>query len=64
MHTDEDCSWEEVYRSNGVRCDIDDETSSPGAEGICPVPRVNPFLSNLQLERWMEADRIPEDALA
>lgn len=65
MHADEDCSWEEVYHSCGVRCDIEDESSSPGVDGVCPIPRANTlYISNERLEGWMEADRIPEDALA
>ncbi len=64
MHADEDCSWEEVYRSCGVRCDIEEDSSSLG-RGVCPTPRANPlYISNKSLERWMGADRIPEDAIA
>jgi len=65
MHLcEEDNSWEEVYRSCGVRCDID-ESIIPMREGVCPAPPANPtFSSDRPLERWMEADRIPEDAHA
>ena len=41
MLTDvEDNSWEEVYRANGVRCDIED-VSSPCEAGVCPTPPAN-----------------------
>ncbi|GEM_PF-6927485 len=43
MLTDvEDNSWEEVYRANGVRCDIEDVSSQCEA-GVCPTPPANPF---------------------
>ena len=64
MQIDEDdCSWEEIYRSCGVRSDIDTEASSLGEPGVCPTPLANPFyVSRPKLERWMEANGIPEDA--
>lgn len=46
MLTDvEDNSWEEVYRANGVRCDIEIDVSSPCEPGVCPTPLANPFPS-------------------
>jgi hypothetical protein len=50
MLTDvEDNSWEEVYRANGVRCDIED-VSSPCEAGVCPTPPANsfPFFSEVR----------------
>jgi hypothetical protein len=63
---DEDNSWEEVYRSCGVRCDIDiEESIIPTRDGVCPAPLANPLcVSNTRLERWMEADGVPEDVYA
>ncbi len=44
MHTDEDdCGWEEIYQSYGVRCDTDNEISSLGETGVCPTPLANLF---------------------
>ncbi|MDW5563023.1 MAG: hypothetical protein SA339_07335 [Methanomassiliicoccus sp.] len=44
MLTDvEDNSWEEVYRANGVRCDIEEDVSSQSEPGVCPTPLANPF---------------------
>jgi hypothetical protein len=44
MHTDVDeTGWEEVYRANGVRCDIEEDVSSQG-DGVCPTSLANPFL--------------------
>lgn len=51
MLTDvEDNSWEEVYRANGVRCDIEADVSSQSEPGVCPTPLANP-LSLLRPER-------------
>lgn len=50
---EEDNSWEEVYRANGVRCDIEDFVSSPNEPGVCPTPLVNPFLFSIRSRyRW------------
>lgn len=44
MLTDvEDNSWEEVYRANGVRCDIETDVSSQCEPGVCPTPLANPL---------------------
>jgi len=60
MLTDvEDNSWEEVYRANGVRCDIETDVSSPSEAGVCPTPPANP-LSRSKIER--ERSSIPFSA--
>lgn len=54
MLTDvEDNSWEEVYRANGVRCDIEADVSSQSEPGVCPTPLANPFpFFRREGEKW------------
>jgi hypothetical protein len=48
----EDNSWEDVYRANGVRCDIEEDVSSQGG-GVCPTPLAKPFFfSPTREESW------------
>lgn len=48
----EDNGWEEVYRANGVRCDIETKVSSQGEVGVCPAPLANPlFILKIERER-------------
>lgn len=65
MLTDvEDNSWEEVYRANGVRCDIED-VSSQGELGVCPTPLANPFpFSNIERGRCGIPYTAPLEAFA
>jgi len=61
---EEDNSWEEVYRANGVRCDID-IVSSPNEPGACPTPLVNPFhFSFGTKQKWSSSSTVTLDAFA
>lgn len=66
MLTDvEDNSWEEVYRANGVRCDIETDASSQGEVGVCPTPLANPLtLLNIERERTSIPSAAPLEAFA
>jgi hypothetical protein len=46
----EDNGWEDVYRANGVRCDIEEDVSSQGG-GVCPTPLAKPFFFQPSQER-------------
>jgi hypothetical protein len=66
MLTDvEDNSWEEVYRANGVRCDIEIDVSSQCEAGVCPTPLANPFpILNIERERYALRCTAPLEAFA
>ncbi len=56
-----DNSWEEVYRANSVRCDID-IVSSPNELGVCPTPLVNPLFFLRSRERGHTGSMLTLDA--
>ena len=61
---EEDNSWEEVYRANGVRCDIE-IVSSPNEPGVCPTPLVNPFFFSFgPKQRWSLNNIVTLDVFA
>ena len=61
----EDNSWEEVYRANGVRCDIETSVSSPCEAGVCPTPPANPFpFFSIDRSRPVLASVAPLEAFA
>jgi len=64
-NSEDDCSWEEVYRANGVRCDIELDVSSLNERGVCPTPLVNSFpFSGARQESWSVKNVPSLDAFA
>jgi len=61
---EDDCGWEEMYESCGVRCDI--EIASSLCVRACPAPIAPPETPDEEEspERWSSGNVIPLDAYA